>query len=267
MPSSTAPTDLRRLTDLVARLRGPNGCPWDREQALGNLRAYLLEEAHEAAAAIDAGDWQQIEGELGDLLFQVAFLLRLGEEAGELSVGGVIDRIETKMIARHPHVFGDETAPDAASVRRAWERRKVAEEDISPLAGAPQSLPALLYAYRMTQKAAGVGFDWARTEQVIEKLREELSELEAEITSVNQLDPARIEEELGDTLFTVANLGRHLGIDPEGALARANRKFRRRFRRVEELLAESGGSLADADPAELERLWERVKSEESAASS
>jgi MazG family protein len=267
MTPSNSPADLRRLTELVARLRGPEGCPWDREQALGNLRGYLLEEAHEAAAAIDTGDWSQLEGELGDLLFQVAFLVRLGEEAGELTIRGVIDRIETKMIARHPHVFGDETVEDASTVRRAWERRKVAEENTSPLAGIPESLPALLFSYRMTQKAAGVGFDWSRTEQVIEKLREEISELEDEIVAPIQPDAARIEEELGDTLFTVANLGRHLGIDPEGALARANRKFRRRFERVEELVAQSGGSLADADSAELERLWEHVKSEERAASS
>jgi len=267
MPPSTSPTDLRRLIELVARLRGPEGCPWDREQELRDLRAYLLEEAHESAAAIDAADWEQISGELGDLLFQVAFIARLGEESGQLGLDDVIDRIEAKMIARHPHVFGDEIAEDAAAVRRAWERRKADEVKTSLLEGVPESLPALLFAYRMTQKAAGVGFDWDRAEQVVDKLREELAELEAEIAATEDADREAIGEELGDLLFTAANLGRHLGIDPEAALARANRKFRRRFQHLETLLTAAGGSLTAVDQDELERLWEEVKAEERTSSS
>lgn len=264
MPAPPAPTDLRRLLDLVTRLRGPDGCPWDREQTLGDLRAYLLEEAHEAAAAMDTGEWRAIAEELGDLIFQVAFVLRLGEEEGAARASDAIDAIETKMIARHPHVFGDASAEDADAVRRAWERRKADENEGSHLAGVPPSLPALLAAYRMTQKAAGVGFDWADAGQVADKLREEFGELEAELArSPRERD--RIEDELGDILFTVANLSRHLGHDPEAALARANRKFRRRFERVEELLAAEGGALGGADIAELERLWQRAKAEESAS--
>jgi nucleoside triphosphate diphosphatase len=259
------PTDLRRLTELVARLRRPDGCPWDREQGLADLRPFLLEEAHEAAAALDTGDWEAIAGELGDLLFQVAFIVRLGEEAGNASLGDVVDRIESKMIARHPHVFGDATAADAAEVRRAWERRKAAASDASVLAGVPDSLPALVAASRMTQKAAGVGFDWPTADAVRHKLDEELAELATECAAVPP-DGQRVADELGDTLFTLVNLARHLGVDPEGALARSNRKFRRRFQRLEALLTEGGGSLADADPRQLEALWEQVKSDETAAS-
>jgi len=264
MPAPSEASDLGRLIELVARLRAPDGCPWDREQTLGDLRAYLLEEAHETAAALDGGDWSQIAEELGDLLFQVAFIVRLGIEGSQVSLGDVIDGIETKMIARHPHVFGDAQAGDADAVRRSWEQRKASENSGSHLAGVPASLPALLAAYRMTQKAAGVGFDWSEARQVIDKLREELSELEEELDRAPR-DRARIEDELGDTLFTVANLSRHLGHDPEAALAQANRKFKRRFERVEELLTAQGDRLERTDTAELERLWQQVKKEEHAA--
>ncbi|MDH3403626.1 MAG: nucleoside triphosphate pyrophosphohydrolase [Acidobacteriota bacterium] len=266
MPSPDSDDGLRRLVDLVARLRAPGGCPWDREQQLPDLRAYLLEEAHETAAAIDRADWDEIAGELGDLLFQVAFLARLGEEAGELSLAAIVERIEAKMIARHPHVFGDAVAADAAAVRRAWERRKAEEATTSLLEGVPESLPALALAFRMTQKAAGVGFDWAAAGEVLGKLREEVAELEAELGAAREPDRARLTDELGDVLFTAANVGRHLGVDPEAALARANRKFRRRFARVEALVAESGASLADCGTDDLERRWLQVKEEERASS-
>lgn len=263
MPAPPQSGDLRRLIDLVARLRAPDGCPWDREQTLGDLRAYLLEEAHEAAAALDTGDWQLITEELGDMLFQAAFIVRLGEEGSLTTLTDVIAGIESKMIARHPHVFGDAEAGDADEVRRAWERRKAGESKDSHLAGVPASLPALLAAYRMTQKAAGVGFDWPEVADVVNKVREELEELEAELDR-SPPDRARIEDELGDVLFTIANLSRHLGHDPEAALARANRKFKRRFERVEQLLAAAGGRLESSDTAELETLWQQVKSEEAA---
>lgn len=308
----TAPAStLRDLVALVARLRAPDGCPWDREQRLPDVRAYLIEEAHEAAAALDTGDWPAIGGELGDLLFQVAFVLRLGEEAGALTAEDVVAGIEAKMVARHPHVFGDERLADAAAVREAWERRKVASGGGAPLlAGVPSSLPALVGAYRLAQKAAGVGFDWPDAAAVLEKVREELAEVEEELaalpaprhagassrrdeeaplgppagaggeapgsgTGAGAASPAgtedgagavggpeALEAELGDLLFAVANLARHLGIDPERALAGANAKFRRRFGEVERRLAAAGRQLGAVPLDELEELWQQAKAAE-----
>jgi MazG family protein len=259
------PTDLARLTSLVARLRAPDGCPWDRDQTLPDLRAYLLEEAHEVAAAIDGGSPGALVGELGDLLFQIAFVSRLAEERGDFATRDVIDAVEAKMIARHPHVFGGEALADAAAVRAAWERRKMSEprgERASLLDGATAaSLPALVAAYRLTQKAAGVGFDWKSAREVLAKLDEEVRELEAEIAAPNA-DPERLRDEVGDLLFTVANLARHLEIDPEGALARANLKFRRRFGAVEQELAGRGQSLANASLDEMEAAWQAAKRRE-----
>ncbi len=272
-------TDLAPLRDLVARLRGPDGCPWDREQTLASIRAYLLEEAHELAAAADSGDWRAIGEELGDLLFQAAFVARLGEEAAALELGEVLAGIEAKMVERHPHVFGDESLPDAAAVTAAWERRKAAtaagEGDAgegggrrSLLAGVPETLPALLAAYRLTQKAAGVGFDWPQAAEVLAKLDEEVAELKAELvgTGIDGGEEAgpggrqdRIAAELGDLLLTVANLARKLGVDPEAALAAANRKFRERFARVEAGLAERGTRPGEATLEEMDALWDEAK--------
>jgi MazG family protein len=309
--------DLRRLVELVARLRAPDGCPWDREQTLADVRAYLLEEAHEAAAAIDAGDLEALAGELGDLLFQAAFVARLGEEAGAFSAGDAIDRSLAKMIARHPHVFGGEELADAAAVARAWERRKLeaggggGAPGGGLLDGVPASLPALTAAYRMTQKAAAVGFDWPDAGAVLAKVDEELAELRAELagggepgagppagvvgrgepaaafrgeptgSAVGRGEPAatgrgeppaggavgpaeaagrdRARDEIGDLLFTVANLARKLGLDPEAALAAANAKFRRRFRRVEDGLAARGRRLGEASLDEMDALWTEAK--------
>ncbi len=272
--SSTPPpaaSDLARLTRLIARLRAPDGCPWDREQRLADLRAYLLEEAHETAAAIDGGDLDALAGELGDLLFQAVFVASLSAEAGGPDVDAAIDRVEAKMIARHPHVFGGERLADAEAVRAAWERRKVRDgggDRRSLLDEATSaSLPALVAAYRLTQKASGVGFDWPDAAAVLDKLDEELAELRRELGEPPGAEPdlakERRAEELGDLLFTVANLARHLEIDPEAALARANLKFRRRFRGVEESLAARGRSLADATLAEMDAAWDAAKAEES----
>jgi ATP diphosphatase len=266
-----ARTDLARLVDLVARLRAPDGCPWDREQTLADLRAYLLEEAHETAAALDAGDLDALAGELGDLLFQAAFVARLAEERGAFAVADAIDRVEAKMIARHPHVFTDgERLADARAVRDAWERRKLKEEDgarKSLLDGAAAAtLPALVAAYRLTQKAAGVGFDWPNAEAVLAKLDEELAEVRTELAAhaaaPTDETRTRVRDELGDLLFSVANLARHLDLDPEAALARTNLEFRRRFAHVEAGLSERGRGLEEATLEEMDELWNEAKRRE-----
>jgi len=255
---------LRDLLALVARLRAPDGCPWDREQRLADVRAYLLEEAHEAAAAIDEASWPAIAAELGDLLFQVAFVLRLGEEAAALDAERVIAGVHDKMVARHPHVFGEERAADAEQVRKAWELRKAAATPggTSMLAGVPASLPALVGAYRLSQKAAGVGFDWPDVAAVLAKVREELAEVESELPGAEGGKSAtdELEGELGDLLFAVANLARHAGIDPERALAGTNSKFRRRFAHLERRLAETGRKLGEVSLDDLEALWQEAKS-------
>ncbi len=257
--------DLQKLLDLVARLRAPDGCPWDREQSLGDVRAYLLEEAHETAGAIDSGDWEEIANELGDLLFQVAFIGQLGQEAGTFDLSQAIEAVHAKMVARHPHVFGSEedrnSLGDAQAVREAWERRKVKKDPgRSVLAGVSASLPALLSSYRLTQKASGVGFDWPDAASVVEKVDEELAELRSALGGgANPVDRKAVQEELGDLLFTLANLGRKLDLDPEAALAQANLKFRRRFESIEAGLAAAGKSPADATLAEMDALWHEAK--------
>jgi len=270
--SQTSPTDLDRLLALVERLRAPDGCPWDREQSLPDLRAYLLEEAHETADAIDRGDRDGLCSELGDLLFQIAFIARLAEEEGAFDAGDPIARAAGKMIDRHPHVFGDEELADARAVRDSWERRKLRSGENrreSLLDGAAAAtLPALVAAYRLTQKAAGVGFDWPEVGAVLAKVDEETAELRREIDAAARAAPAgarptgRLREEVGDLLFAVANLARHLEIDPEAALAGANLKFRRRFAAVESGLAAAGRPLEDATLEEMDELWERAKEDE-----
>ncbi len=260
--------DLQKLLDLVARLRAPNGCPWDREQSLGDVRAYLLEEAHETAGAIDSGDWEEVAGELGDLLFQVAFIGRLAEEAGAFDLNQAIEAVHAKMVARHPHVFGGAgteeegtNLADAQAVREAWERRKVKKDPgRSVLAGVSPSLPALLASYRLTQKAAGVGFDWPDAAAVLDKVDEELAELRQALAGgAGGSDRQAVSEELGDLLFTLANVGRKLDLDPEAALAQANLKFRRRFEAIEAGLAAQGKSAADATLDEMDALWHGAK--------
>jgi len=255
--------DLQKLVDLVARLRAPDGCPWDREQSLPDVRAYLLEEAHELAGAIDAGDWQELAEELGDLLFQAAFIGRLAEENGAFRLSQVIDGVYRKMVERHPHVFGDEVLADAEAVRQAWERRKLAREPKreSLFAGVPSSLPALLAAYRLTQKASGVGFDWPDAVSVLAKLDEEMAEVREALA---QGDTTAVREEVGDLLFTVANLARKLDVDPEAALAGTNLKFRHRFAKIEAGLAARGKTAAEATMEEMDELWEAAKGKDEA---
>ncbi|MDX1503990.1 MAG: nucleoside triphosphate pyrophosphohydrolase [Thermoanaerobaculia bacterium] len=259
------PGSLRRLADLVARLRQPDGCPWDREQTLNDLRAYLLEEAHEVAAAIDSGAGPELAEELGDLAFLVAFVARLAEEKQAFTLESVLAGAEAKIVSRHPHVFAGDRLDSAEEVRRAWEERKArrrARGD-SLLSGVPATLPALVSAYRITQKAAGVGFDWPDPPAVLDKLVEEGDELR-ELLEGDAPPTDRVREEVGDLLFTAANLARKLGIDPESALAAANAKFRHRFRRLEEELMRDGIDLAAATPEQMEAAWERVKTAASA---
>lgn len=269
---------LESLGRLVRRLRAPDGCPWDRKQKLADLRTYLLEEAHEVAAAIDQGEPGAIAEELGDLLFQVAFVGVLGEEEGHFDLPGVAAGIEAKMIERHPHVFGEgDRLADAGAVVRAWEQAKrrrraaAAGPDGAPesqLAGVPSSLPALAAAYRLGQKAAGVGFDWPDTAGVLAKVREELAEIEAELAPAGgekTPDAEALAAEVGDLLFAVANLARHLEVDPESALARGNLKFRRRFAGVERLCHERGLDLPRLGLEQLDALWDEVKRGERSA--
>lgn len=277
-------SDLASLEALVARLRGPGGCPWDREQGFDEIRAYLLEEAHEVADAIDRRDWSGLSEELGDLLFQLAFLGRLSEEQDRPGLARSIEIVRDKMIERHPHVFGersdgtdggaagavtdasaagDAQPLDAEAVAAAWERRKLASRggEGSLLDGLAASMPSLLASYRMTQKAAGVGFDWNSPGEVLDQVKEELGELERAIAA----EPERAREEIGDLLFAVANLARHLGVDPEAAVARTNLKFRRRFRHIEDRLRERGRRVDQATLAEMDALWEEAKTAESDA--
>lgn len=258
--SSPARPDIGRLVALVARLRGPGGCPWDQEQTLADLRAYLVEEAHEAAATIDQGDLEGLAEELGDLLFQLVFACHLASEQEAFDLARVIDQVEEKMVARHPHVFGDETLPDAQAVVRAWEERKRNERATSVLEGIPLSLPALVAANRMTQRAASLGFDWSSPQEVIQKLREEMAELDQALGAPQHIRRQTVEAEVGDLFFTLVNLARHLGVDPEAATASANLKFRRRFQHVEARLAGRKG-VPPLD--EMEQWWEEAKALES----
>ncbi len=265
------PADIETLRTLIRTLRGPDGCPWDREQTLDSVRAYLLEEAHETAAALDTPDRSDLSNELGDLLFQVVFVAQLAEEEGLFDLGQVIDENHHKMVERHPHVFGEEQHETAEDVARAWERRKETQRTTpgAALAGVPTSLPALLGAYRLGQKAAALGFDWADLDGVWAKVEEELRELRqaqadaAERGAEGTPDPA-VEEELGDLLFVLTSLARHQGVDPERALAQANAKFRTRFAHVEAGVA---GRWQETSAERLDELWNAAKAQGAVRSS
>lgn len=257
---------MREFDDLVSlmdRLRGEGGCPWDREQTAQDLRGYLLEEAYEVVEAIDTGRPEPLLEELGDLLFQIVFLARISAETGAFTISDVARAITEKMQRRHPHVFGDSTASTSEEVLRQWERIKLAEKAplegsrASALDGIPRSLPALLRAERLGEKASRLGLDWQRAGDVLVKIGEELSELQRAVESESA---ERAAEEFGDLLFALANLARHLGIHAEGALQEANAKFTRRFQRIEgELTTRASGDAATRTPEELDRLWRRAK--------
>ena len=252
-------SSLPMLASLMARLRGPEGCPWDRKQTLQNLKVYLIDEAYEVLQAIDAGDPQLLCEELGDLLFQIVFIARLAQEDGSFDLEKVIQGIHEKMIRRHPHVFGHATASTPQEVLSQWDAIKKTEGKPAPtsaLSGVPDGLPALYRAYRLGLKAAKVGFDWSGPQEVMAKVKEEMGELDQALQGE---DTEEASQELGDLLFALANLARHLGREPEGVLRQANQKFERRFRLVENCLREQGSSPREATLEEMEGLWVKAK--------
>lgn len=270
-----------KLVALQARLRGPGGCPWDREQTHDSLRKFLLEETYEVLDAMDSGDPHKFYSELGDLLLQVIFHSILADEEGRFTISDVIESIHEKMVRRHPHVFGAVKAKDSAAVLKNWEQIKAEERAAegkgaaataaeaapeSVLGGVPRSLPAVLEAYQLTQRASRIGFDWESVEGIFDKLdeeRRELSEIVPTPTAGGGKSPSptsRIEEETGDLLFVGVNVARFLGVDPEIALKKANLKFKNRFQWMESVAAREGNRFAELPRARMEELWNESKS-------
>ncbi len=270
-----------KLVALQARLRGPNGCPWDREQTHASLRKYLIEETYEVLDAMDSGDPRKFSEELGDLLLQVVFHAILAEETRSFTMSDIIESVHTKMVRRHPHVFGEAEASTSAAVLKNWEQIKAEErakerstdaksnQDITPadsiLGGVPRSLPAVLEAYQLTRRAARVGFDWENLAGIFEKLEEEMREIESTLESTPKRKDSKpepsshLEEEVGDLFFAAVNVARFLGVDPEIALKAANRKFKRRFEWMESAAEREGRHFADLARTRMEQLWEKAK--------
>ncbi len=252
----------QRLVEIMARLRSPGGCPWDAKQTFDSIKSYLVEETYEVLDAVDARDWDAIKEELGDLMLQAVFFARMAEEENRFQIGDSLDAINEKLVRRHPHVFADGDAKTPEEVKRRWDEIKAAEKaeraerPVGLLATVPRSMPALVEASQIASRAAGVGFDWENTEQVIEKLHEELRELaEARRNPSHE----EIEGELGDLLFVVVNIARFLKVDPEQALRRTNAKFRKRFGHIEQRLNEQGKSFDQVTINEMEALWQEAK--------
>lgn len=266
------------LVALQARLRAPNGCPWDREQTHDSLRTYLVEETYEVLDALDSGDARKLADELGDLLLQIVFHAELAAEGGKFDIADVIEQIYTKMVRRHPHVFGSVRAGTSSEVLKNWEQLKAEEraknkvveakssnaEEASILDAVPRSLPGLLEAHQLTRRAANVGFDWQDVTGIFGKLAEETAELKGLLASGDGRTE-EIEEEVGDLLFVGVNLARFLGFDAEIALKKANRKFAGRFREMERIASARGQSLSGLSAAELDTLWNQVKNTEAAS--
>ena len=284
----------------MERLRAPGGCPWDREQTFDSIKPYTLEETYEVLEAIDNRDWSELAGELGDLLLQVLFYAEMANEQASFSIDDVLDRLSTKLINRHPHVFGDAKADTSADVKRNWEaikveerkKRQVAdgagdaasptEDKRSLLAGVSSAMPSLLEAHKLSSRAAQAGFDWPNVEGLFDKLNEETNELREHLKEFPAPGPrpqgrgiagsgravvpqdlqVRLEEEVGDLFFVLVNVARYLSIDPESALRKTNRKFKRRFQWMEERLRETGRTADQAPMEELESLWQQAKAEE-----
>ena len=299
---STTGERFERAVAIMERLRAPGGCPWDREQTFDSIKPYTLEETYEVLEAIDNRDWPELAGELGDLLLQVLFYAEMAKEQSSFSIDDVLDRLSTKLINRHPHVFGDVKADTSAEVKRNWEALKVEErkkrqttaarrrscsrskkkKQPSILAGVSSAMPSLLEAYKLSSRAAQAGFDWPNVEGLFDKLNEETNELREELNEFPPPGPrpqgrgmagsgrtpvpedlqARLEEEVGDLFFVLVNIARYLSVDPESALRKTNRKFKRRFQWMEARLHESGRSADQAPMEELESLWQQAKREE-----
>jgi MazG family protein len=271
------PATFDDLVQLMDRLRSPGGCPWDREQTYATLAPMLLEEAYEAFDALEEarqGRPNALREELGDLLFQITFFALVAKERGEFTIDDVINQVHEKMVRRHPHVFGEANAEDSAEVLRNWEAIKLEEkrasskendknEAVSILDGVSTKAPALMEAHQLSTKAARVGFDWRNVEEIFDKLQEEADELRAAISahadSNDEADHTRVREEIGDLLFVVTNIARHLKVEPEAALKLTNRKFRQRFAYIEKQLHARGGTFDAKSLDELEELWQEAK--------
>jgi nucleoside triphosphate diphosphatase len=286
-----------RAVSIMAKLRGPGGCPWDREQTFDSIKPYTLEETYEVLEAIDNRDWSELTGELGDLLLQVLFYSEMAAENKRFSIDDVLDRLSNKLVDRHPHVFGNVTAESSAEVLRNWEAIKAEEKKKrlqagggksekeqkpeSVLAGVSSAMPALLEAHKLSSRAAHVGFDWPEIGGLFDKLQEETTELQEELKHVPApAEPVpkgiagsgkvqvpeelrhRLEEELGDLFFVLVNIARYLSLDSESALKKANRKFKRRFQWMEDQLRASGRAPQQATTDELESLWQQAKQQE-----
>jgi len=285
-----------RAVAIMERLRAPGGCPWDREQTFDSIKPYTLEETYEVLEAIDNRDWPELAGELGDLLLQVLFYAEMAREQSSFSIDDVLDRLSSKLINRHPHVFGDVKADTSDQVVRNWEALKQEEkrkkdeaagtpskaERRSILAGVSTAMPSLLEAHKLSSRAAQTGFDWPDVEGLFDKLREETDELREHLkefpepgprpqgrgvagsgrTLIPEVLQERLEEEVGDLFFVLVNIARYLSVDPESALRKTNRKFRRRFQWMEARLHEKGGSPESAPMEELESLWQEAKAHE-----
>jgi nucleoside triphosphate diphosphatase len=291
---STTGERFERAVEIMERLRAPGGCPWDREQTFDTIKPYTLEETYEVLEAIDNRDWPELAGELGDLLLQVLFYAEMANEQGSFSIDDVLDRLSTKLINRHPHVFGDAKADTAADVKRNWEALKVEERkkkqwseaasEVKPsiLAGVSSAMPSLMEAHKLNSRAAHAGFDWPNIEGLFDKLKEETDELREHLKEFPAPGPRpqgrgvagsgrtvvpeelqdRLEEEVGDLFFVLVNIARYLSVDAESALRKTNRKFKRRFQWMEARLHESGRSPDQASMEELETLWQQAKAQE-----
>ena len=265
------PRQFDDLVAMMARLRGEDGCPWDREQTYGTLGPMLVEEAYEVIEATESRDWNELRDELGDLLFQIVFYAQIASEQKHFTIQDSIQQVHDKMTRRHPHVFGDEKVSSTAEVLANWEAIKKQEraaeskdsdkDNKSLLDGVSGKIPSLLEAYQLTAKAARVGFDWRNTNEVFAKLDEEVAELQHEIRNEAR-DQERIASEVGDVLFVLVNIARKLGVEPEVALKASNRKFRRRFRYIEDRLKDEGRSPSDGSLEELDNLWNKAKEAE-----
>ncbi len=250
-----------RLVSIMEKLRSPQGCPWDREQTMDTLKTYLIEEVYEIIEAIEEKDVDALREELGDLLFHILFLSRIAEEQGAFNVWEVIDRISKKMISRHPHVFGEKKVSSSPEVERNWSDIKQEEKRNrrSILDGIPPNLPALLRAYRITQRASRVGFDWEKAGDIFQKLDEEVEELNQ---ALSQGHRPRIEDEVGDVVFVMVNVARLMGVNPEEALRKTTDKFVKRFQHIEKALTKSNRTLQEASLEEMDKLWEESKTKD-----